>query len=79
MKLRKFHGCHIYSTVANMAMEKCVPVPLNIMGYHTGNVCYVFVISDQVLSYPVRRQIKIQQTCAEQYVFMFTITFHIVL
>ena len=41
------------------------PVTLNIMGYCTGNMCYVVVINAQVLSYPFRRQIKIQQTCVQ--------------
>ena len=73
------HGCHIYNTSADMAMAKIFPVPLNIMVYHTGNVCYAVVISSQVLSYPVRRQIKIQQTCVKQYDFVFTVMFHVVL
>ena len=30
-------------------------LPLNIMGYRTGNVCYVIVISAQIFSYHVRR------------------------
>ena len=51
------HGCHIYNTAAEISMEKCVPVPLNTTGYHAENVCYIVVISDQVLSYPFRRQI----------------------
>ena len=46
--------------------QQCVLVPLNIMGCRTGNMCYVDVIWAQVLSYLVRRQIKIQQTCAQQ-------------
>ena len=40
--------------------KQCVPVNLNIMGYHTGNVYYVVVIIDLVFYYPVRMQIKIQ-------------------
>ena len=39
-----------------------VTVPLNIMGYRTGNVCYIVVMIYQLFSYPVRVQIKIQQT-----------------
>ena len=46
--------------------KQYVPVPLNIMGYCTGNVCYVVVISYQVLSYPVRRHTNIQHTCVQQ-------------
>ena len=42
--------------------QQCVPVLLNIMRYHTGNVCYIVVISAQVLSYTVSRQINIKQT-----------------
>ena len=38
------HGCHIYNTAADMAMEKCV-VPINIMGSRTVNMCYVVVIN----------------------------------
>ena len=45
------HSCNIFNTTADMIMEKCLPVLLNIMFYHTGNVCYVVVISDQVLYY----------------------------
>ena len=41
--------------------QQCVPATLNSMVYHTGNVCDVVVICAHVLSYPVRRQIKIQQ------------------
>ena len=59
--------------------KQCVPVPLIIMGYRTGNVCYIVVINAQVLSYPVRRQINIQQTCVQQYDLMLTVMFHIVL
>ena len=46
--------------------QQCIPVPLNIMGDLTGNIFYIFVISAQVLSYPARVQIKIQQTCVQQ-------------
>ena len=46
--------------------KKCVPVPLNIMDYPPGNVCYIILTSAKVLSYPVRRQIKIQQTRVQQ-------------
>ena len=59
--------------------KKCVPVPLNIMGYCNGNACYVVVISAQVFYYPVRRQINIQQKCVQQYNFISTVMFHVVL
>ena len=59
--------------------QQYVPVPQNTMGHRTGNVCYVVVISAQVLSYPYRRQINIQQTCIQQYDFTFTIMFHVVI
>ena len=52
--------------------KQCVPIPLDIMVYRTGHVCYVVVINDQILSYPVTRQIKIQQTLVQKYVFMST-------
>ena len=67
------HGCHIYNTSTDMAMEKCFPLPLNIMGYLTENVCYTFVISAQVLLYLFRRKIKIHHTLVQQYVFKFTV------
>ena len=51
------HGFNIYNTAVDMDMEKCVPAIINIMSYCTGNVCYVVVINDQVLSYPVSRKI----------------------
>ena len=60
------HGCHIYNTTAYVAMEKCVPIHINITIYRTVNVCYVVVISAQVLSYPFRIQLKIQQTRVQQ-------------
>ena len=31
------HGCHIYNSAAYMNREKFVPIPHNIMVYHTGN------------------------------------------
>ena len=60
-------------------LQQCVPVTLNIMGYRTGNMCYVVVISAQVFSYPVRSQIKTQQTCVQKYYFIFTVFPHILL
>ena len=59
--------------------KQCVPVPMIIMGYRTGNVCNIVVINAQVLSYPVRRQIKIQQTYVQQYNLMLTVMFHIIM
>ena len=73
------HGFHIYNTTACMTMEKFAPVPLNIMGYRTVNVCYIVVISSKVFSYPVRSQIKMQQTCVQKQYFMFTVIYHVVL
>ena len=55
------HGYHIYNTYEDMDMETMCPCPSTIMGWCTGNVCYVVVKYDQLLSYPVSRQIKIQQ------------------
>ena len=52
--------------------KQYVPVPLNIMGYRTGNVCNVVMISDQILSYPFSRQIKIQR-----FTFYFSMTIYI--
>ena len=45
-----------------MAMSKICPCPSNIIGYNTENVCYDVVLNSQVLSYPVKIKIKIQQT-----------------
>ena len=59
--------------------KQCYPLPLNIMGYRTENVCYAVLISTQVLSYLFRRQLKIQQTCVQQCNFTFTVMFHVVL
>ena len=67
------------NTDEDVAIEKIVPVPLNIMGYHIGNVCYVFLISDQVLSYAGIRKINTQQTRVQQYNFLFTLMSHILL
>ena len=49
------------------------------MGYHTGNVYYSVVINALVLVKLIRIQIKMQKTLAQQYVFMFTAMYHIVL
>ena len=38
--------------------KKCVPIILNIMGYHNGNVCYIVVISAKVMYYPVSAALK---------------------
>ena len=73
------HGYHIYNSSAYMAMEKCVPVPHNIMIYHTLNVYYDFARNPPVLIYLIRRQIKIQQTRVQQYFFMFNTMYHVVL
>ena len=59
--------------------QQCVPILINIMGYLTVNICYVVRISVQVLSYPFRSQIKIQQTRIQQKYFMFTVMFHVLL
>ena len=59
--------------------KQFVPVPLNIMGYCTGIGCHVVVITTQVLSYPVKRQIRTQQTRVQQYIFMFTKMSHVAL
>ena len=59
--------------------QQCLPVSMNTIGYRTRYVCYIVVISAQVFSYPARSQIKIQQTCVQQYNFMFNVIFHVVL
>ena len=59
--------------------QKCVPVPNNIMVYHTGNVYHVVVRNAPILVYLIRRQINMQQTHVQQYVFMFTEMYHVVL
>ena len=59
--------------------QKCVLVPTNIIGYRTGNFRNDVMISAQVLSYLVRMKIKIQQTCVQQYYFMLTVMFHVVI
>ena len=55
------------------------PVAILIMGYCTGNVCYIVVINYQVLSYPFRSQIKIQQTRFQQFVFLNQIFLKVIL
>ena len=59
--------------------QKCVPGPINIMGCRNVNLCYIVVISFQLLSYQFRRKVKIQQTCVQQYDFMFIVIFLILL
>ena len=59
--------------------QKCISVPINIMGYLTRNLCYAVVTRDKVFYYQVRIQIKIQQTRVQQYVLMFTIIYHMVM
>ena len=51
-------------------------VSLKLMVYCIVNLCYVVTISVPVLSYPVGRKTKIQQTRIQQYVFMVTVMFH---
>ena len=60
-------------------MEKCVLSPHNIMGHQTGNVYYAVEINDPVLVYFIRRKIIMQETDVQQYVFMFTTMYHVVL
>ena len=73
------HCCHIYNNAAYIAMETMC----NCTSKHCGITKWMCLLSccDKYpkLSYPVRRQIKIQQTCVQQYLLMFTITPHIVL
>ena len=52
--------------------QQYVSFPLNIIVYITVNVCYVVVISAQVLSYPVKIQIKMQKTIVQQYLSLST-------
>ena len=59
--------------------QQYIPIPLNIMGYRNEMVCYIVVMSVQILSYPVRRQIKIQQTFFQQYIFKTILMSHILL
>ena len=58
-------------------LQQCFTVPPQIMRYRTGNVCYVVVINDQALSYPLRILVKIQKTRVQKYIFMSTETYHI--
>ena len=62
-----------------MYMENVLPVPINIMVYRTGNVCYFVVISVKVLYCPFKKKQKIQQRRVQQYVFMLTVMYHVVL
>ena len=73
------HGYHIYNTAADMEIATTCPCTYKRMVYCTVNVCYFVVISAQLLSYPVSRKIQIQQTCIQQYYFIFTIMFHVLL
>ena len=59
--------------------QHCVPVLHKIMGYHTVNVYYAVVRNTQLLLYLLRRQINMLETCVQQYVFMLTPTYHILL
>ena len=59
--------------------QKCVPVPHIIMGYHTGNVYYGVMRNAPVLVFIVRRKIEMQQTCVQQYVFIFSKMYHVVM
>ena len=49
------------------------------MGYHTENVYYAVVINDQVQAYLAWRQINMQQTRVQKYVFISTNIYHVVL
>ena len=46
--------------------QKFVPVPHNIMGYHTKNVYHAVVINDPVLVYLTIIKIKMQKTRVQQ-------------
>ena len=59
--------------------KKCVYIPRNIMGHHTGNVYDAVVRNVPVLVYLTRIKIKIQKSCVKQYVLMFAAIYHFVL
>ena len=62
-----------------LLLQQYLPVPHNIMVYHNGKVYYAVVRNTQVLVYLVRRQTKIQQTLVQQYIYMFTAMYHVLL
>ena len=72
------NSCYIHNTSTYMSMEKCVPVPMHIMDCHTANLCCYVVINSQIISCPVRRKIKIEQTHF-QHVIVSTETYHVIL
>ena len=59
--------------------QKYVPIPHKNMRYHTENLYYAVVINALVLLYLIGRQINMQQTRLQQYVFMFTAMYHVLL
>ena len=73
------HSFNIYNNVSDISMETmCTCTPKH-HGLMHSNVRYFVVISSQVLSYPVRRKINIQQTRVQQLDFMLNVMFHILL
>ena len=56
------HGCSIYNTAADMAMETICLCNSKHHWLPYWKCFCVVVVSAQLLSYPVRRQIKVQQT-----------------
>ena len=59
--------------------KQCFPVLIYTMRCLTVNVYYVVVLNVQLLLlYPVKRQIEMQKTHVQQYIFMSTYTYHVV-
>ena len=58
--------------------QKCVPVPHNIIGYHTENVYYDVARNSLILVYLVWIQINMEKTHVQQYILMFTTMYHAV-
>ena len=59
--------------------KQCVTLHKHIMLRLTGKVCYIVVISVQVFSYLVKNKTIIEQTCAQQYVFMAPGMYHTII
>ena len=72
------HGCHIYNTTEYMAMEKMCPCTYE----HHGITHWKYVLRccDKYPSIvlPSQEEINIQQSCVQQYNFIFTVMYPVV-
>ena len=75
-------NCMAYTLIVLLHIwvwQQCVLVSHNITGYHTINVHTSIVRNSEVYTYLVWRKINMKQTCVQQYIFMSTEIYYVVL